>query len=449
MSRHQLDSTVIDRLKQIVFDYIRHGERPNTTKLRLFNECDDPKIRLKCRKLYQLIPIEQHDLLIELFLFDLGLTESDTRQLLDNSSNLYELLKHLSANGHQQVRKLLQLIDNTSPTTNWTNVFFLATLGSAALLMLILTKEQHVQIAWDWITEAFPFITQWLSHTFSLLSNIPLLGMAYNSTLLIWGWYQTFSNGTMNTTEKLSTLLFKTITATLNITAYACSYAIGGAMTLPGAILFVLSAGLDIVQSATGLVHSNQALKKLAKPSSYSSSDIQAQRARVENHHQQTLQSLWIKVIAGLLITATVGIWCFFPPSFLVTIGCISFIALTSLTKWSILSSIEDSHERQLQARIRDIKRPSLVSTQTESPLKSQPTPIPETTPENDPNYFSTAAHLAGSRQKPKTPLSSQRFFSSHDAPSNAFDNPTHPFYDESDVQSQAPDLKRRRLEEF
>ncbi len=350
-----------DNLKDIVLHYLQ-GEAINVAHVRLQAECAE--LQQDCTSLYQSIHIEgeDEDVFIRAILGSLNIKKSrhpklqgPYEKLLDNSDNLHELLTHLYHDGHHHVGYLLRLIENTKPKPDLTPIFVFGAISSVGLGGLLFAFKVQMITLGHWFIHTFPSVVNWLGKTFSLLRNIPFLGIIFYGLGLLWSWYHTFTNGTTTTMERLNRLFFKTLTAGLTISAYALSYLAEGAMTISAAVLFVLSASTDVFQSLFDWFRSRRALQTLPPPADSANWEIVAEYRRAKNLHQHTLKTVWIKLGAAILTTIAVGVWNFFPPTFAVAVGCIAFIWLIGLAKWSILRNFEEESANNLQRKLRNI----------------------------------------------------------------------------------------------
>lgn len=280
-------------------------------------------------------------------------------KVLSKSKNLYDVIKILSDDGHEQVEYLLEeLIKNIKPRRNWTLIFLLSSVVSAALGGLTYYHRQHLAAIGQWFSSTFPVVMNWLARTFSILRNIPLLGIIGNGLVLIWNWYNALSNGTAMPTRKLHNLLFKTLAVSLTISAYTLSFLAAGTITISAAILFVLSSATKVLQGGYNWWKNSRPVR----PQNTEVWEILAQYERAESLHQRFKYSALVNIGAAVFTTIAVGIWNLFPPSLIVTIFCVSFISLTTLTEWSLLSTISESAAYRLQAALEKIDCPKTTS---------------------------------------------------------------------------------------
>ena len=359
-------------LKEIVLDFLQ-GQTISVVRVRLQNECVDSKTG--CKELYQGVTLEEsvEALYIPAILNSLNIKKSTSRKqgpyedLLNKSANLYELLIHLYYSGHHQVGYLIDLIESTKPKYNWPLLFTVATAISAGISAIFLTKQNYLNAFAEWIERAFPTAMNWIGRTFSLLRNIPLLGIIAHSISLLRNWYTTFAYGTSNTPSKWTDVAFKTVTAALKIGSYALLFASAGVMSIAAASLAVLGSGIDVIKSMFTFFNSQHTMAHFKAPNKEDNWETRAEYERVKNMHQYAKRSFGIKLTAAILVTAAMAVWCFFPPSFVLTICCMSLIAFVSLAKWSSLTTIHEENAKKLQRSLKNIDtalRPELNLSQ-------------------------------------------------------------------------------------
>jgi len=357
------------QLELIVLDYLQ-GQDLDVTRVSL--TAASARLTAPCKAMFKSIPLkadslnqlnndESEDPSVEHYedptivaiLASLNIKRSQTDEdgpykKLMQSKNLYDLLKNLSHDGHHHVEYLLDLIEHTKPRYDWTLVYIIGAITSAGLGAIADTNRQLLAAIGQWFSETFPVVVTWLGRTFSVLRNIPLLGILVNSVILTWNWYSTFTNGTTTTPKKLQELFFKTLTSGLTISAYTLAFLAGGIITTPAALLFVSSSATKVIQGIYNWYKNSQP----TPPAQEVSWEVQAEYARAENLHQRSKNSALVKIGAAILTTIAVAVWDFGPHSLVFTSLCVAFISMTALTEWSLLSSIKESAAYQLQAII-------------------------------------------------------------------------------------------------
>ncbi len=353
-----------NNLKDIVLSYLQ-GEAISVVTVRLQVECAESEE--SCSSLYQSLVIkpDEEDPYIPAILGSLNIKKSNHKKrkgryekLLENSENIHELLTNLYHDGHHHLGNLLRLIENTKPKINWAVILSITTILSAIVGTLLYLYREYLERFGNWLVNSFPEIVSWFKSTFWLLRSIPLLGIIYNGCALLWNWYTTFANGTSTTADKLSRLFFKTLTAGLTISGYLITYFAEGVMTLPAAMLFVVSSSTEVFQSLFGYFRSLKALESLDPPEEHAPWEVLAEYERAKSWHELTLKSVWIKLSAAILTTIAVFIWNFFPPGLVLTICCFAVITLIALTKSAILAGIREDASNELQKKIKQLAPP-------------------------------------------------------------------------------------------
>ena len=352
------------KLRGIVLRFLQ-GESITIINIGLRVECEQSKII--CSSLYRAIPIDdKDDPFIPAILGSLNIRKNHHgsfahyEQLLKKSKNYHELLKNLYHDGHHHVGTLLTLIEDAKPKHKWTIPLIVGALGVSLSAIFIYFNTQYIARLIAWLARKFPLVARWMNKSFTLLSNIPLVGILYDSIAMLLSWHRTFANGTITTSTKLSRLFFKTLTASFEIAAFTLSFLAAGAMTLPAALLSVLSSSVDVFQAVFVWYKSQRALQKLTllkpKLGTEATWETLAEHERAKNLHQRALDSVWIKLGAAISKTVLVGVWSFFPSSLLVTICCLSLIVLITLVARSIILIINEVSAHSLQKALKRIQ---------------------------------------------------------------------------------------------
>lgn len=358
-----LSSEQSTKLVDIIIDYLVVGAPISVIKVRMQYECE--RFKTNGKSLYKSMAINQlEERSIHAILSSLKIKPKSNPSQLDgyyeillkNSKSLHELLTKLSHDGHQQIRYLLGLINHTKPATNWTIPLLLAAVSSAGLGIFFYLKKQYLDTVIDWFSKTFPSVVKWLA----MLRNLPLLGLMNTGLGLIWTWYNTLANGSGYAAKpkRLSSLAFKTLTAALAMCAYYLCFLASGAMTIPAASLFFLSACIVLVKNSINLYKNAKILRNMPDPNGQGEWEELAEYERAKNYHQRSRASLIIKLLAAIFTTIAVTLWNCFPPSMIITISCMAFILLTNLTKRTLVSAINEKYANKLQEDISHIKAP-------------------------------------------------------------------------------------------
>lgn len=347
----------IVQLKKIVLRYLQ-GEAIDVVKVRL--QTMSSSLNQSTSVLYKKISINPNDPYLKTIFTTLNEEdEQRTRQVLKRSKNFYQLLSHLCHNKHKHLELLLHLIGKTTPPKNWAVIFSLGALLSAAVGVFFHFNKLYFEQLITWATKTFPKSIHWLGKTFSILRNIPALGIIYNSFEILYDCYKTFSSAIFLSKHRLSALGFNILRSSLSIAAYTLSFLSGGTLALPIASLFVLSASIDVTRGFYVLYHCRKDLKALAKPDpKLSSWQQQADFIRKQCHLERSLKSVWVKLGTAALATIAVFIWSFSPPSLVITASCLTFLCLISLAKQSFVKSIKRSYANHLQRQLSLLNSP-------------------------------------------------------------------------------------------
>jgi len=279
------------------------------------------------------------------------------KELTDKSKyeNIYELLLALCKHSqYEHVHYLVKLINKARPQRNLTLPLLFAALGTGILGIFFAINQKYLIAIGHWLLKAVPKVIFWLGKTFSMVRNIPLLGLVYKSLALLYNWYEVFSTATITRRAMFSQLFFQTVAASLSITAYILAFLADGFGGIPSAALFILSACTDIFQSLYNWHKRNKAWKKHPALKDDDSWETQAEYYRAQSLNNKDAKTIGINILAAILTATAVGIWCAFPGSLAITITCVGFMMLISFTARSMLSGIQKSAARKLQSTLKD-----------------------------------------------------------------------------------------------
>lgn len=351
-----------EELLMIVIDYLHKGSDVIKIKENLQNLRDKQKEKrsLSGRMLCELTPINatENKRFIRAILGNLGLSDEEQAQYLAKrpAANLYQLLSNLYNDDpvrYNHLRRLLVEINQLKPPRNWALISSLGALLSAAVGAALFYRQDYAEIIENWAHRTMPTIFDWLSKTFSLLRNLPILGMVLQSIGLAWAFITTFANSTNNTEYKLSRLFFKTLAASLSIGAYALMYLAAG-LTTP------LAAGLFIASSAIGLLKSLYTLfqtrSDYVDPTTLAQTyEHIAANERVGNMLTRNRRTFGVQFLAAALTTAAVATMCILPPSLIIFLSCMAFMILVEQVRSTLTANIHDTCDIELQERIHQL----------------------------------------------------------------------------------------------
>ena len=348
-------------LIQVIFDYLK-GKSLDQIQAQLKLSCDETSARAKQQ--YQSIQISPE---LKQAIFKALKVPNNHHQNYQHHQNVLDLISHLHQDGfgHDHLSYLLYLIETTHPKRSWlqfiqNTVFYTAASG---LSLFALLK------------------TIGLKRILAIFANVPLVGMIISLTSYFRSIYEIFYYGLSNLNSKLISFSFKTSALILTLTAYTLLFMAPAVLSPLMGILFVSSSALDFVLSLTQYLMIK--LSPIHRPESQNWEDL-AHHARKINQQHRTQTTTWIKLAAALLITATIATWCFFPPSLILVITCISLIHAIGLIKTAILRQVDYEYTHQLQQEL--VKLNTNITPKSYKLIK-QPEPM---IPQKGLRFFST-----------------------------------------------------------
>ncbi len=279
-------------------------------------------------------------------------TDIEAIQDYQRSQNLYALLKKLK-NKHRHLAHLVDLIDDTKPERNWGLYFTLAAFVTAVSGVLFYLKE-NINSLKAWFDRILPLISQWLNNAINLLRSTPLVGILIHAIPLIQSWYRAITATSRADANKIAKLFFNTLEHTLPIAGYILCYLAAGTMTLPALSLFVIGSAIDVIETLYSVIvdASERHKNPLAPATEYYSATA---RARADNLYERDRYLFIINFVANIFSTATVLVWCAFPPSLMIALPCVVFGWLVGLAKQSLTSFVKDDFANTLQRELHTI----------------------------------------------------------------------------------------------
>ena len=274
---------------------------------------------------------------------------------LDNENlNVYSALKKLQ-DKHPHLALLLNLIDETKAERRWW-LYLMSVTGLTAIAGLLFYLKDHIDMLKKWFDQALPLLSRYFSNTLYLLRSTPLIGIVSNGFRLINAWYRAYIDDSFSDSNKVIKLFFKTLEHALPIIGYMLCYAAAGSMTPIAMAMFITGAFIDVFQAYYTLNQHEQERRKNPPlpPLEYYS---KAQNARANYLRELDRYVFYINFTTNLLITASVIIWCVFPPSLLIALPCMVFTSLVGMTKNALLTHIKDNYETALQIELENINR--------------------------------------------------------------------------------------------
>ena len=328
--------------------------------------------------------IEQRELIDILFDYINGapLQEIDHRiqhacdEHQQNANTLFQALK-VSTHTRQQLLNALQIADQ-SPYVRQDNLFeLLAQLdddGSAHHhLAYFLTRIKAIQSPFYWqkrvpllagisggilglfIADTFTPTLQPILHTgkqlvIYLTQHAPLLGIIYTAMTWLYSAYQLFYYGFTQLEHKLTKLSFQSLSASLTILGYCISMFAACIATPTVGLLSIAASLVRVIDSYMHYLH------VVKKPLHTFTNNSDAIRYAMEK--KLASETIAVNLIAGALGVALIGLWCFMPPTLLLTISCVTAMTLTHVITSHALTRITYTCAKELQSSLRKNNHP-------------------------------------------------------------------------------------------
>lgn len=361
-----------NKLINTVYGYLNGAD---ITKVRAILNATCNETEADAKSLYKSILVYPK---IEEELFKMLQVPESMQKNYRNKEHLFELLTHLHQDGysHGHLAHFLTLIDKTKyHNYKGTKIAILSSFTLVNISAFFYIYPEYFRKAQQFILSVLPRILfDWIKKTFSILRNLPFIGIIYTSVTFFAFLYQTFYHGLSNLSQKLTAVFFRGAATGLSLTAYIMCFLTAGVATPLTGILFISGSAIDVIQSVVNYCMIR--FKPIPKHESTSPTwEIVADHVRQKHQQQHAGKTVWVNLGAAILLTAVVAMWCFFPPSILLTLGCMAATVVVSGVKYLTLSHIEAQYTEKLQRSLQ-------TAAKTLTPIEEKPLHTPLMTPQ-------------------------------------------------------------------
>lgn len=256
--------------------------------------------------------------------------------------------------GHGHLNHLLKLIDQTKYNTSWHVPIAVTTFFTTFIVILSYISPWFSKFLERLFEQLLPIVLHWLERTFSILRNLPLVGMVYTGFKLLSNLYKTIFHGSNNHTQKFTALFFLISSGGFALAGYMLAYFAAGTATVLASSLFVISEAVNIVES--WYTYYTIMDKKPSKfVNGHKAFEPHADQLRLQYQQKYAREAVWRNVLAAVATTAAIYVWSFFPPSIPLILGCVLFISTVSYLKTAFLERLEKKYASELQTQIQKL----------------------------------------------------------------------------------------------
>ena len=317
-------------LQKVLIDYIQ-GQSREETRIKLQHLTRQSQ--LSAYKLCASIENSAANPYVSVFLESLGIPEQDRQRYIQHSPTLYSLIVELAWDKKAQCAELIEDLDATH-THSWFELFTFTGLSFGSILSLMYIMDD--QALYDFLT-AIAIYAQtfyiWFHHTFALTSNAPLLGLAWQTWLLLHLWYQVMTTGIKMHYDTRVMLCFQTLHQCVMIAKDLLYYASAATMTPLVASLLILAALLDLVQHCylpalryfqwrTPMIHLEN-YDPNVPTIEYTNAIKFAHHAFHDYQHSFNTAIFWTNFISLGLLVIILVVNVTFPPTLFLTLSCL------------------------------------------------------------------------------------------------------------------------------
>ena len=272
----------------------------------------------------------------------------------EEPDTLFEWIKLLSQKNyaHRHLEDFYHLLQEVKPRKSWAIPLFITTLFSAISAIYLSSKPENMQALERLIARITPIITHFLSTTFSVLKNIPLVLLIYSILCIPSQAFHSYFHDTFRSYPKrFQKWLTGTLPAALSLVSYALCYAAGGIFTPLALGFFITSSFITVLSSLFNFYH----LKPIGdEPLKTAPLEEKLDHIRQKERQARTVKTIRVNLVASVFVSISIILWGLLPPSFTIMIGCIVFINLVGFTKNATLNYIHTQSAEILQKELHE-----------------------------------------------------------------------------------------------
>lgn len=367
MVKEVLTEKEITKRFQVVFDYLS-GEQIAQVKTTLANH-SYTKQAFKAVKLSlpDDNPFHPIDPKIDAIFQILNIqNEALKKKLIHDAKDLYTLLLKLRAEENiYHLKRLIALIDKTrpKPLLSWwtkTVLFLGGLLVGSSIFDFVDPKRFKTVMAF--IGKGYTLFKETLKSVFQVAKNFALLAMGIHTLSLLFKLVGLYRTQSKSKKTKMTSALFALITSGLSISAYGLTFLAFGVATPIASGLMVTANFMAFLKAGYRLRQHEKAFMKGPKPNDPKDRSLHfGERAAYQRsvfdikQHRLTLKT---KMAMAILSTIVVAVWCFCPPSLLLTAFSIGTLLILGALQSTLIKAFKAQCQNQLQRALDDLPDP-------------------------------------------------------------------------------------------
>lgn len=364
-----IGNTEAERLRQVLIDYLKGASLETIEQnIRACVAGEKSGYNLYHNKLFAATDTDKpglpHPQTI-LFLKLLEIDQSNTDFNILISLNLYQMLTRLKGR-HNRLEKLIEIIDSVHEPQNIGSTLLRLFLITTGIGIFLYFNPSLLQSFLHWFLRVSPKWIDWLVVLFTDISSVAIIGISWQSFVLLYKGYRTFEHGPYPSIDDIKSLFFKIIAVTLNITANILMLLAHGTLGHIAAFLFIVSSAIDVIETIYflqvkyGGLHIDLTNQPPNRPeNSLQLATISIERKANNLSHnmlrERDVLIFWIKLAAAAFITVSIVLWCTMPPQIFLSLGFLTFGLIVNFLKDLFISEVKHRHAQKLQNQIKII----------------------------------------------------------------------------------------------
>lgn len=286
--------------------------------------------------------------------------EHTKKQLIRDSKNLYTLLLHLRAKHNvYHLKRLIRLIDRTKkkPLLSWwtKSVLLLGSLLVGSSIFDFVDPKRFKSVI-AVIGKGYSIFKNTLKTVFQAAKNFALLAIGISTISLLYKLLNLYRSKTKSKKKKITSSLFALLTSGISIAAYALTFFAFGVATPIASSLMVGANLVTFFKEWHSLRQHQKAFKQGPKENDPNDQSLHfGERAAYQRSlfdFKQHRLTLYTKMAMALLSTVIVAVWCFCPPSLLLTAFSIGSLLILGSLQSTVVKAFKNNCQNQLQAAL-------------------------------------------------------------------------------------------------
>ena len=286
--------------------------------------------------------------IVEAMLITIGISPSQQGRYLHASLSVREFFIELKENikdRNQQVNQIINLFNEQK------------SLKLNRMMSIGLVFGAIFQIAHPFITHFTP-----IEEILAAALFVPVVGLIFTTVSSLYQLYKTIYDHDVLLSKRLKDGFFLLADVTLKFTAYISLISAAITAAPLAAVLFVVAESFNVIKEIVNLVQAYMHNRNYPILSGMDNLSAKQHQARYQFDFIKHRNSILINLLTATVCLGVIAVWCFLPPSLLITIGALVAIGAAYIVK----SQLHKYNEANVRARLQD------EFTKLEAPVETE-----------------------------------------------------------------------------